>query len=231
MTHLQAFMSDDAKLGREMRFVPSLPSIFVTLCGSVLVHGIRELHQSTTTRGYMSVWLNDYGKSKLVHRLVAEAYCQGYSPELQVNHIDGNKTNNHVSNLEWCTATHNNRHAATTGLNGAFSAKDVIDIRAAVSCGERVSAVAIRLGVTASSIQAIVTGKTYVDVDGPLKPTGPEAKLLGEKNHSAVLTTDKVVSIRAAVASGRSHRSVASQFGVSMRAVHKIVHRETWRHI
>lgn len=229
LTHLEAFCSDDAKRG--MRFVPSFPSIFVTPCGSVLVHGVRELPQSTTTRGYKSVWLNEYDKSKTVHRLVAEAYCRGYAPGLQVNHIDGVKSNNHFTNLEWCTATHNNRHAVTTGLNGTFSAEDVISIRQAVSAGERISSVAKRLGVHTSSIQAVVTGKTYVDVAGPLKPTGPEARLLGEKNHSSVLTEDEVISIRKAVADGYSHRAVAAKFGVSMRAIHKIVHRETWRHI
>lgn len=59
--------------------------------------------------GYEQVKLEHKGKqyNKSVHRLVAEAFCEGYSEELQVNHIDANRLNNHASNLEWVTAKEN----------------------------------------------------------------------------------------------------------------------------
>lgn len=59
--------------------------------------------------GYKQVKLEHKGKqyNKSVHRLVAEAFCEGYSEELQVNHIDANRLNNHASNLEWVTAKEN----------------------------------------------------------------------------------------------------------------------------
>lgn len=47
-----------------------------------------------------------------VHRLVAFAFCEGYSPERNtVNHKDGNVANNHFSNLEWVSQSENNQHA------------------------------------------------------------------------------------------------------------------------
>lgn len=73
-----------------------------------------------TVYGYEKVGLNSDGNSRQVHvhRLVAESFV---SPEREcqthVNHIDGNKTNNHYSNLEWCTVSENNSHAIDTGLN------------------------------------------------------------------------------------------------------------------
>ncbi len=68
--------------------------------------------------GYAKLRLQSNGKSKqvMVHRLVAELYLpKSHKPE--VNHIDGNKLNNHVSNLEWATRSENAKHALDTGLN------------------------------------------------------------------------------------------------------------------
>ena len=64
-------------------------------------------------RGYLYVmlWNDGSGKWKPIHRLVAEAFL--YKPEgkQQVNHIDGNKHNNNLTNLEWVTASENVQHS------------------------------------------------------------------------------------------------------------------------
>lgn len=73
-----------------------------------------------------------------VHRLVMETYCPIDNPSnMQINHKDGNKTNNSVENLEWCTCAENINHACKTKLrkdkgednNSAnLTEKDVFDI-------------------------------------------------------------------------------------------------------
>jgi hypothetical protein len=77
------------------------------------------LRTEETEKGYLRVDLYDAsGKRKhcKVHRLVAKAFIKNPNGLPQVNHIDGNKENNDVSNLEWCTASENNKHAFRTGL-------------------------------------------------------------------------------------------------------------------
>ena len=69
--------------------------------------------------GYPAVSLRKKGKyyPKRVHRIVAQEFVKGYQEGLIVNHKDGIKTNNHFSNLEWCTSFENCKHAFETGLN------------------------------------------------------------------------------------------------------------------
>ena len=66
------------------------------------------------SQGYRCYYLNIDGKSKtfFAHRLVAETFIPNNDPKKDcVNHIDGNKLNNHITNLEWVSKVENNRHA------------------------------------------------------------------------------------------------------------------------
>lgn len=69
-------------------------------------------------KGYLRIDLAKNGKSKKVriHRLVAQTFISNPNNYQEVNHIDGNKQNNRVDNLEWCTHSYNMKHAVKLGL-------------------------------------------------------------------------------------------------------------------
>ena len=93
-----------------------------------------------TSSGYYRITLYNYGNKKhlKIHRLVAQAFILNPENKPQINHIDGDKLNNHVSNLEWCTAKENINHSFKIGLinqcgenNNAnkLTNKEILEIR------------------------------------------------------------------------------------------------------
>lgn len=67
--------------------------------------------------GYIIIKLSrPYRVSERLHRLVAQTFLDNYGNLPQVNHKNGNKLDNSIYNLEWCTAKYNNCHAHKTGL-------------------------------------------------------------------------------------------------------------------
>jgi len=66
------------------------------------------------SHGYIAILLD--GEQHLMHRLIAQTFIPNPENKREVNHIDGNKLNNDVSNLEWVTSSENQKHAFRIGL-------------------------------------------------------------------------------------------------------------------
>lgn len=106
-----------------------------------------------------------------VHRLVAEAFLPNPENKPEVYHIDGIKTNNKISNLEWVTAEENMNHAKTLSLFKAakgvlnsqskLSIDDVLFIR---KSSESSRYLATMFGVTHSTILRVKNGISYKDI-------------------------------------------------------------------
>lgn len=110
-------------------------------------------------RGYQFVTLYKENKQyyPAIHRLVAEAFIPNSDNLPQVNHIDGNKCNNNMNNLEWCTQIENIRHADRTGLSnhrGTIKAVEQLDLN----------------GNVINKFEALVDAGKYLGIKG--KPNG-----------------------------------------------------------
>ena len=76
----------------------------------------KVVYDSKNDYGYVELWKNNKGKKFRIHRLVAETFIPNPKNLPVINHIDGNKLNNVVENLEWCTHQENTKHAMQNGL-------------------------------------------------------------------------------------------------------------------
>lgn len=124
----------------------------------------RILKTGVDRYGYISVNLYKNNKRKLckVHRLVAQAFIPNHENKPQVNHIDEDKTNNMVSNIEWMTAKENSNHGTRTerliktqGIK--IRAIDIANGEWNDYCSQRECA--RELGLAGSSINMCLKGK------------------------------------------------------------------------
>lgn len=111
-------------VGKDFRLVPGLLNVAVCSTGRKVLECVdgKWIEVSLTDGVYKSVWVRDPDRSRRrsigIHRLVALAWVVNPEPDKFniVNHKDGNKHNNHHTNLEWCDYGQNNRHARDSGL-------------------------------------------------------------------------------------------------------------------
>ena len=111
--------------------------------------------------GYYELSLKKDGIEKRykVHRLVASAFLSNPDNKTEVNHIDGNKSNNCISNLEWTTSKENKEHAWTTGLNNANHRKRPIKCNENNMCFESVVQASKELHCDRRSIFRVLSGE------------------------------------------------------------------------
>lgn len=158
-------MPDDyaiSSLGRLMRTSPSR---------GATVGRIRKVRY---LNGYPAYWLKKDGVvfGRLAHRLIADAFLGPIPPKMQVNHIDGNRANSVLSNLEIVTAGENRAHAyrvlgvapnrGKLGIehhNAKLSWEDVCEIRRLHAAGVRSGELARRYGVSRQAVHRYATSK------------------------------------------------------------------------
>lgn len=126
----------------------------------------RILRPAANHAGYYNVLFsfNHLRKHFSVHRLVAKAFIPNPENKPQINHIDGNKTNNTDSNLEWVTSKENMQHACKSGLlpqQSNLNDEKVRAIRTLSSGSLSQRQLGKMFGVGGTSINDILNGKSW----------------------------------------------------------------------
>ena len=131
----------------------------------------RVLHEFPGKDGYLRSQFG--GKTRLIHRVIADAYHSNPDKLAEVNHIDGNKENNSVDNLEWCDRGSNLQHAYRIGLRTAkgtrnsrckLSEEDVKFIKENYIPRDKeygAQALSKRFGVAHQTISAVTSGQNW----------------------------------------------------------------------
>lgn len=157
-------------MSEEWRVIPGVEDYEASNCGQIRrVSSGRILRPIRGGFGYRTVHIT--GRHIMVHRLVAKAYIPNKNQFPQVNHIDGDKANNRVENLEWCTGSENVLHAFRIGLRrptsgeshgmAVLTERQVAEIRNAPivrGIGVRLSK---KYGVSQAMVSRIRSGKSW----------------------------------------------------------------------
>lgn len=135
--------------------------------------GYKNLKGCVKSTGYMQDELRDINNNKIYkfrHRLVAEVFLNKSSELLEVNHIDGNKLNNKVDNLEWCTPSENIKHSFKIGLKNFLGEENprskltkaqVLEIRELAKKGLTQREIGEIFQITQGHIAAIINNKCW----------------------------------------------------------------------
>lgn len=129
-----------------------------------------ELHGNIDGRGYLKAKVSLNGKPTFtgIYRLAAMAFIPNPENKPQVNHIDGNKLNNHISNLEWATSLENMQHADANGLRENCRVKltesDIPRIRRLIAEGETYYQIGKIFNVDPTTIRCIDEGRSWKHV-------------------------------------------------------------------
>ena len=110
------------------------------------------------------LWRDHVGFSKMVHHMVLEAFVGPKPIDAVANHIDGDKQNNHVGNLEWCSRSRNNLHAIETGLVHfvcKYSPEQVRMVRRLLKDGMSLVAISRQSEMPIGSVHNIVRRRTW----------------------------------------------------------------------
>lgn len=156
----------------EWVLIEEFPDYEINRSGVVRNRKTRKIKNPTPMKGmYPKVSLQKGHKqyARNVHVLLARAFIPNPMGKPEVNHIDGNKSNNNLDNLEWVTRSENMVHARRTGLHKSDGDKPVSQYTRDgeyVASYKSISEASRKTGVDISGISRVARGKRYCHTAG-----------------------------------------------------------------
>jgi len=184
----------------------------------------RIMKLKKTNFGYLSCHLYNNGINKHigVHRLVAENFLENPDNKPTVNHIDANKENNHVSNLEWATQSEQMKHALANNLlelrgDTKYSKEFKKEILQYYLDNDiSISKLALKFGVSSRTAGRVVSASGMRKVvDKPVK--APKI------NVQDIITEEDVVEIKRLRSEGYTLSAIGKMFNRSATHIHRIL--------
>lgn len=234
----------EAVEGVEYRPHPEFQNYAIGNDGSVWMcsHGtIERMSESPSGPGnYWAVGLAFDGKKRhvTVHTLVLETFVGPRPDNMSCRHLDGNKDNNHISNLKWGTAWEQARDKELHGVNNKGSRngqaklteKIVREIKAMLNGGASSEAVAEKFGVSGATVNRVANNVIWSHVDLP--PCNAKSRYCrGETSPNAKLNAAQVLEIVERSKNGERYIDIAAAYGVSSGLVGFIVRGKAWSHV
>src|SRR5574343_229710 len=154
--------------------IPDFPNYEVSNYGNVKSYFNSKIiirKPVADAKGYLRLILYKNGKAnpKKLHRLVAQVFIPNPNNLPQVNHKDGDKTNNHVSNLEWISNIENMRHSfnelGREGSSKEVTKHRVLELIEMYKTGVKVADIANHYGIAPRNVYKILHGKSYKQID------------------------------------------------------------------
>lgn len=162
--------------------------------------------------------------SATVHIEVAKAFIPNPLGKPYVNHIDGDKHNNVVSNLEWVTAAENTAHAFREGLmNKKITPETLIEIKELMKLGVRDYEICEEFGLTTNVVSRIRRGLAWVAVDDT------SLEVLEKIPLNRKLSAEDIPKIRKMFLEGFTDAEIGKQFSVARGTINQIHQGKTWK--
>lgn len=233
----------------EYRLIPTFPEYQIGDDGSLWSKYQPGTHAITgewyprkwakSTAGYPHVVLSRDKKlhGRFIHRLVLEAFVGPCPAGMEGRHLDGNKHNARLSNLEWSTHVDNEadkvRHgtlqAGDRQVMSVLREADVKDILALYDTGKHTQvAIATKYGVSSSTICGITRGRSWRHSGN--RGVGRDVRR-GSNHHVAKLDEAAVLKAFKLYKQGYYRHEIGLHLGVSVGAIQSLLLRNSWQHV
>ena len=169
---------------------------------------------------------NGVAHNRYIHRLVASMFIPTNDLSLQIDHIDGNKHNNHYTNLRWVTNRENAHAAMEIGLmpHAVFEDDMVVhEICSAIASGESIASIAKRTGYPASAIYAIRLKRNWTHIS--------DMYAFPDKRKRIQMPDTTVHQICTMIIAGHTDQQISTTVHVPAQLIHRIRIKQNYKHI